>query len=196
MNLFDLKQEVDAAIEHAAECGKSSESVLVSIQIDGPGEESSWSSELELHYDNDAQASGCVLVGEFSGSLQENTSQDMEISGVCLISAERKRQIEQEGWTTEHDHQHSNGELGRAAENYVRFACEPDVARDYQRKNGHIPGGWPWHYSWWKPSVDNSPASRIRDLVKAGALIAAEIDRLQRLAKKKPKGPENTSHIC
>lgn len=34
---------------------------------------------------------------------------------------------------------------------------------------------WPWHSSWWKPSDDP-----IRNLVKAGALIAAEIDRLQR----------------
>lgn len=38
---------------------------------------------------------------------------------------------------------------------------------------GHSPPGWPWAW-WWKPSTE------IRDLVKAGALIAAEIDRLQR----------------
>jgi len=34
---------------------------------------------------------------------------------------------------------------------------------------------WPWGSEWWKPSKDP-----IRDLVKAGALIAAEIDRLQK----------------
>jgi hypothetical protein len=42
------------------------------------------------------------------------------------------------------------------------------------------PGGqkifWPWDRAWWKPSPNN----RIRDMEKAGALIAAEIDRLQR----------------
>jgi len=38
---------------------------------------------------------------------------------------------------------------------------------------------WPWGKEWWKPS------DRRRDLVKAGALIAAEIDRLDR-AKSKP----------
>ena len=37
------------------------------------------------------------------------------------------------------------------------------------------PDDWPWSDKWWKPK------DKIRDLVRAGALIAAEIDRLQRL---------------
>ena len=41
----------------------------------------------------------------------------------------------------------------------------------------YIPFGWPWGQAWWKPSTDP-----IRNLVKAGALIAAEIDRLLVLA--------------
>ena len=45
---------------------------------------------------------------------------------------------------------------------------------------------WPWEFAWWKPAVKTrserkARESRIRELVKAGALIAAEIDRLQRL---------------
>ena len=40
-----------------------------------------------------------------------------------------------------------------------------------------IPPTWPWDESWFKPTPDD----RIRELVKAGALILAEIDRLQRL---------------
>jgi hypothetical protein len=103
------------------------------------------------------------------------------MTGVDIIATERQRQINVEGWNLEDDDdKHPEGQLARAAENYVRFAAEPDVARDYQRKNGHTPGGWPWHWSWWKPSQGNSPADRIRELAKAGALIAAEIDRLQR----------------
>jgi len=48
-----------------------------------------------------------------------------------------------------------------------------------------VPTMWPWHQGWWKPS----PNDRIRELVKAGALIAAEIDRLQRGAvQEKPDG--------
>ena len=38
-------------------------------------------------------------------------------------------------------------------------------------------GMWPWDLEWFKPS----PYDRIRELVKAGALIAAEIDRLQNI---------------
>lgn len=44
-------------------------------------------------------------------------------------------------------------------------------------KRGHANGcclWWPWAVRWWKPK------DPIRDLVRAGALIAAEIDRLQR----------------
>jgi len=37
-----------------------------------------------------------------------------------------------------------------------------------------VPPIWPWEKSWWKPT----PNDRVKELVKAGALIAAEIDRL------------------
>lgn len=69
MTLSELKEEVDAAIERAIEHGESPDSVAVSLQIDGlsgdvPGEASVWARDsIELHYDNNGQASGCVLVG-------------------------------------------------------------------------------------------------------------------------------------
>lgn len=40
--------------------------------------------------------------------------------------------------------------------------------------NKHSMGGWPWSRAWWKP------ASRRRCLIKAGALILAEIERIDR----------------
>lgn len=91
--------------------------------------------------------------------------------GVALIAKERKRQVEQEGWTPEHDNQHEADELALAAALYA----VPTWLRDDKNLRDVL-----WPYSWaldtWKPSPDN----RIRELVKAGALIAAEIDRLQR----------------
>jgi hypothetical protein len=36
---------------------------------------------------------------------------------------------------------------------------------------------WPWHDDWWKPK------DRRRDLIRAAALIVAEIERLDRAAK-------------
>lgn len=89
-------------------------------------------------------------------------------TGIELIAEERQRQIEVEGWTPEHDAEHEYGELAIAACCYAwkegdAYPCRQDW--------------WPWADEWWKPS----PKNRIRELQKAGALIAAEIDRLQRL---------------
>lgn len=83
------------------------------------------------------------------------------------IAAERKRQIEVEGWTAEHDDEHTECELAMAAAAY----CEHAVNQD-----GNIPGFWPWLEKWWKPKDAR------RDLVKAGALIVAEIERRDRSA--------------
>lgn len=90
--------------------------------------------------------------------------------GINLIEAERNRQIHAEGWTEEHDDKHVNNELALAAACYA----VPDVFSQ---------GYWPptWDLSWYKSTT------RIRDLVKAGALIAAEIDRLKRIEIKKAK---------
>jgi hypothetical protein len=91
------------------------------------------------------------------------------MTGVELIAAERKRQIEQEGWTPEHDDAHSRREMQAAAECYMAYGCNA-------RWQSQAPMLWPWDDKWWKPSYSDE----IRNLVKAGALIAAEIDRLQR----------------
>ena len=89
-------------------------------------------------------------------------------TGVELIADERQRQIEKEGWTAEHDAEHTNGELADAA---VAYAM-----RGYWKKRM-----WPFRGDGFKPSTAEWPDGRIRDLVKAGALIAAEIDRLLNL---------------
>lgn len=82
------------------------------------------------------------------------------------IAAERRRQIEVEGWTPANDAAHSLGELAQAAACYADPSVRPD----------RPPANWPWHSKWWKPK------DRRRDLVRAGALIVAEIERLDRLA--------------
>jgi len=79
------------------------------------------------------------------------------------IRAERERQKAIEGWTSEHDDEHDKGELARAADAYCGVW---DV--------GKVPREWPWESRWWKPN------GRRRNLVKAGALYTAEIERLQR----------------
>lgn len=96
------------------------------------------------------------------------------------IAAERQRQIEQEGWSIKHDDQHVLGELIWAAAGYVTTAAvitKDPRGRDVlpgQYKMLPSPSGWPWHWSWWKPQNPR------RDLIRAAALIVAEIERLDR----------------
>lgn len=108
------------------------------------------------------------------------------MTGAELIAAERERQVSEEGWTAEHDAQHGGFELSAAAATYaldvgIRSAYwNRDALRHMastDRVLGH-PSHWPWSPSWWKPT----PGNPVRQLVKAGALIAAEIDRLQAIS--------------
>lgn len=90
------------------------------------------------------------------------------------LLAERLRQVDDEGWSPEHDDQHAVGELAAAAACYITNVCEGGDPEG----EGRPPFGWPWSHDWWKPTNPR------RDLVKAGALILAEIERLDRMAEK------------
>lgn len=92
------------------------------------------------------------------------------------ISDERLRQLEVEGFSTEHDDLHADGELAAAA------ACYALAAAGVDDEFGDLPEHWPWHFHWWKPDDPR------RMLVKAGALIVAEIERLDRVAGPQVKG--------
>ena len=120
-----------------------------------------------------------------------------EKKGIRLIAEERQRQILVERWSDKHDDQHTDSSLVMAA---ISYATPPKTLKMVTRiEQGDVSGGrgecpvwgdipydvpttWPdsWQSCWWNPGVDDEP-DRIRDLVKAGALIAAEIDRLQRI---------------
>ena len=119
------------------------------------------------------------LFGRLPGVLEANRADLVEYVRELIASAgpetnaardiltERRRQIEAEGWAPEHDDEHGAGEMAAAAACYALNAagCGCEVARN-----------WPWDGSWWKPSTAR------RDLVKAAALILAEIERLDRAA--------------
>lgn len=85
------------------------------------------------------------------------------------VLTERQRQLTDEGWTPEHDDQHNDGEIAGAAATYALSAADYIASVPFHRT-------WPWQNHWWKPTTPR------RDLVKAGALILAEIERLDRLA--------------
>lgn len=85
---------------------------------------------------------------------------------VAAVIAERVRQIQEEGFTAEHDDRYAEHELPRAAVCY---------AMGRQISGADYPRFWPWAMRWWKPGTHRD------NLIKAGALILAEIERLDRL---------------
>lgn len=136
--------------------------------------------------------------------MSDQTKAPPTLPGLLLIDAERRRQIEAEGWTPEHDDQHTCGELAAAAVCYAAYATgEPVYRRVCNDHAGMVAftflDPWPWDEEWDKrdiyhdsdPLAEDEPvkteaehsAHTIRCLVKAGALIAAEIDRLLRKAE-------------
>ncbi|HGM7819079.1 hypothetical protein [Pseudomonas aeruginosa] len=89
------------------------------------------------------------------------------------VQAERKRQVEVEGWTPEHDDAHSHGQMARAA---ACYALAGSSAPNDGTAALLVSLAWPWDEQWWKPSTAR------RDMVKACALGLAEIERLDRAA--------------
>ena len=100
------------------------------------------------------------------------------------IARERQRQIVSEGWTTKHDDSHIQGEMAMAA---ACYAAPVDIQAQWELPTAgnsldesQVFGptewrdAWPWSEEWRKPK------SRRRDLIRAAALIVAEIDRLDR----------------
>lgn len=102
-------------------------------------------------------------------------------TGSDLIAAERVRQIEVEGYDAAHDADHDPRTLVSAAVCYLSVnanhcgCSDPDYCRRALHRGQHtrVPDGWPWSVTDWKPSDDP-----VRNLVKAGALLAAARDRV------------------
>lgn len=103
----------------------------------------------------------------------------VERRAIADITAERRRQIEAEGWSIEHDDKHANGEMAGAAACYALTSTPKHWGAPHAAKTF-----WPWDEAWWKPSDPR------RDLVKAGALIVAEIERLDRAALQNAGGEQ------
>lgn len=96
-------------------------------------------------------------------------------TGVELIAEERARVINGEGFGAYNDDQYQHNELIRASEAYLDAARTANIREDAAKYHSLPPLSWPFEMSWWKPSADP-----VRNLVKAGQFIAAEIDRLNR----------------
>lgn len=85
------------------------------------------------------------------------------MTGYELIEQERKRQIEVEGYDAKHDFQEPLNSIIAAAISYAM--CDIDMSK--------AEAWWSWDFKYWKPK------DRKRNLVRAGALIAAALDKMQ-----------------
>lgn len=114
------------------------------------------------------------------------TVAEVAMNGAERIAAERARQVSEEGYDASHDDEHDDGDLAMAAACYA--APESIYVREDRANQVTFTDPWPWDWRCdTRPTDGNvvtpekaTTAQRIRLLEKAGALIAAEIDRLLR----------------
>lgn len=95
---------------------------------------------------------------------------DTRAGAVLDVLTERRRQIEVEGWTPEHDDEHKEGEMAVAAGYYALQCGYP------HERESSVPTYWPWDAKWWKPR------DKRRNMIKSVALGLAEIERMDRAA--------------
>lgn len=118
-------------------------------------------------------------VPEIINALRSPTPSETakQISVASEVADERQRQKDKEGWTEAHDDGHTAGCMAVAGACYALLAAaqcngENEYWRDrYLKEATEL---WPWDREWWKPKNIR------RDLIRAAALIVAEIERLDR----------------
>jgi len=149
-------------------------------EIDGTGSDGDWTDLTECEV-----RQGIDILTEEIDQLR------LQCSHLTIASrdvmGERARQVAIEGWAPDQDDRYIDRELAKVASCYVQWASlsdrdrRPDMAKINGRTDGDgTPCSWPmgWSHHWWKPTTHR------RDLIKAGALILAEIERLDRAAAK------------
>lgn len=113
------------------------------------------------------------------------SAQEKQTQAARDVLVERRRQIEKEGWDDAHDASNELGSMALAAASYAAAEAtgiaqhSPD---DVYARNALTLLRWPWARRWWKPKTPR------RDLVRAAALILAEIELLDR------RSPATTKH--
>lgn len=92
------------------------------------------------------------------------------------VMTERRRQMMAEGWTARHDDEHRDGSMARAAAAYALVGSSDGRKVGDELTPNITERLWPWDRAWWKPK------DRRRNLVRAAALLIAEIERIDRAA--------------
>lgn len=112
------------------------------------------------------------LVDRINNALATDTSEMSPSPALVDVFAERCRQIDLKSYTAERDDQYANGELSDAAAAYAFWSFTSRLLPPNRKLEP--PTSWPWDREHWKPTTQRHM------LVKAGALILAELERLDR----------------
>lgn len=136
-----------------------------------------WCVYCDVNQSAEAEAAGCPngLPDDFLSQLEQGLKEaKMTTRALRLITDERERQFAN-GYTTQHDDLHARGQIASAAESFAAAAACQARGNSVDTAERAAINIWPWDN---EPKVESDP---IRNLVKAAALIVAEIERLQRL---------------
>lgn len=115
-----------------------------------------------------------------AAGLCRRCAEPTDTRGVKDVLAERQRQIKSEGYSPESDDAYWQNDLVKAAVCYAwpMYPMREGVGEDPHDQRKWAPDLWPWEARHWKPK------DRRSNLVRAGALILAEIERLDRAAER------------
>lgn len=97
-----------------------------------------------------------------------------EMQALHDVMAERRRQMMVEGWTAKHDNEHKDGAMAVAAACYAATALPDRVSGELVARLWSWTG---WAWQWWKPK------DKRRNLIRAAALLLAEVERMDRAAE-------------
>lgn len=118
-----------------------------------------------------------MAFSNYPQTMEDSLADALRKNVIIEIAAERQRQSDAEGYATEHDDEHTDGAIARAACAYAIHTTLPNATYE---KHG-APAFWPWQPEAWKPK------DKRRDLIRAAALLVAEIERLDRLGDRCPE---------
>lgn len=121
-----------------------------------------------MNWKANAQAKDRIIIDLRAAPSAPGTPEAPQTAAARDVLAERQRQVDQEGWHPDQDDDYDDGQLSMAAACYAMQGNSPNYGP---------PKDWPWDREWWKPTDDR------RNLVKACALILADIERLDRAAQ-------------
>ena len=113
---------------------------------------------------------------DFAATIEALMSRDSSsVLALADIARERLRQLDQENWSPAHDDAHRRFEMAQAAGCYALHAIHENSP---SYRAAYAPIAWPWSRERWKPK------SPVRDCVRAGALLVAELARWNRQGAK------------